>query len=69
VYLVLSEARKSSGVVHVTNPSTERKGLVNLCEFKASLVCRASSRTPEKPCLRKRKKSQKTALDPLKLEV
>jgi hypothetical protein len=32
-------------VVHTFNPSTGRQRQENLCEFKASLVCRVSSRT------------------------
>ena len=44
-------------VVHTFNPSTGRQRQVDLCEFKASLVYRASSRTgskaTEKHCLKK----------------
>ena len=40
----------------------ERLKQVDLCEFEASLVCRASSRTgskaTEKPCLEKQKKEK-----------
>ena len=47
-------------VTQVFNPSTRKARQVDLYEFKASLVYRASSRTgsevTEKPCLEKPKK-------------
>ena len=50
-------------VAHTFNPSTWRQRQADLCEFEASLVYRASSRTgskaTEKPCLDKTAKKEK----------
>ena len=50
-------------MAYAFNPSTQKAEAVDLCEFEASLVYRASARTgskaTEKPCLEKPKRRRR----------